>query len=131
MKICEIIDIIEKLESRNNSYWNFYTLVIIAVCGWVLSQGNGSITPAAKTALMLGNSLFYFMNLSIIYGTTSRIVAFESELIITAKNEESIGVELRDHLSRPFLDQRVKFTVITHLFMDIAVLLFIFYGVKS
>ena len=82
-------------------------------------------------ALMLGNALFYFMNLSIIYGTTSRIVAFESELIKAAKEANDIGSELLQNLCKPVLKYRLGFTVITHLSMDTAVLLFIYFGTKN
>ncbi len=131
MKINEIIEIIEKLETRNNSYWNFYTIVIIAICGWVLSQKSEGISQNSGYAIMFGKALFDFMNLSVIYGTTSRIVAFESELIVAAKNEPSIGPKLKEHLTKPFLEHRLKFTILTHLFMDIAVLIFIFMGIKG
>ncbi|MCW8877988.1 MAG: hypothetical protein OQK51_13130 [Kangiellaceae bacterium] len=128
MTIKELIEIIEKLETRNNSYWNFYTVVIVAVCGWVLAQKGQALSANIVLALMIGNGLFYFMNLSIIFGTTKRIVAFESELILKAKNDPSMGEELRSNLSKPYLELRLPFTVGTHLVMDIAVLAFIYLG---
>ncbi len=131
MKISELVEIIEKLEARNNSYWNFYTVVIIAVCGWVATSNSGVISSNTALALMFGNGLFYFMNLSIIYGTTSRIIAFESELIKEAQESQNIGVDLRQNLSQPMLAHRLKFTVLTHLVMDVAVLAFIYFGTKS
>lgn len=131
MTLPEILNFIEKLETRNNSYWNFYTVVIVAICGWVISQLGNTISPQIMYALMLGNAIFYFMNLSVIYGTTSRIEVFEDELMILAESDQQIGSVLRKYLSKPFLKNRLKFTIATHLVMDVAVILFIFLGLKS
>lgn len=114
MILPEILNFIEKLETRNNSYWNFYTVVIVAICGWVISQLGNTISPQIMYALMLGNAIFYFMNLSVIYGTTSRIEAFEDELMILAESDQQIGSVLRKYLSKPFLKNRLKFTIATH-----------------
>lgn len=128
MNIQELISVIEKLETRNNSYWNFYTVVIVAVCGWVISQKMEQLDHQTALILMIGNGFFYFMNLSIIHATTSRIVAFERELIHRATQSTEITLSLQQHLSKPFLLYRVGFTVGTHLIMDAAVLSFIYFS---
>lgn len=131
MTLTETLDFIEKLETRNNSYWNFYIVVIVAICGWVISQQGSTISPQIKYTLIFGNAIFYFMNLSIIYGTTERIKAFEDEAIILAEKDQQIGASLRKHLSSPFLMNRLKFTITTHLIIDATVLIFIFLGLQS
>lgn len=131
MTIKELIDVIEKLESRNNSYWNFYTVVVVAICGWVFSQQGNPLNPTIVWALIVGNSLFYFMNLSVIYGTTKRLVAFEDELNLRATDEEIKSSQLIKNLSNPFLVKRLPFTIATHLIMDFAVLYFIYFGLMN
>lgn len=130
MNIPEVIDVIEKLEARNNNYWNFYTVVVVAICGWVISQQGESISLHVKYTLIAGNAIFYFMNLSVIYGTTRRIVAFEHELRALSESEEFSSSELRRNLSKPFLRYRLKFTLVTHVLMSFFVMLFICIGLK-
>jgi len=111
MTINEVIDLIQNLESRNHSYWNFYTVVIIAICGWVISQQRELVSLEIKNIFIFGNIIFYFINLSIIYGTTTRIEALEDEFIALAKKDRNICSKLKSNLSKPFLEGRLKFTL--------------------
>lgn len=129
MKTSEILDLIDKLEIRNNNYWNFYTLVTLAICGWILSQ-NSEVGKGVKYSLIFGNAVFNLMNLTMIYRTTARIEAFEYELKRLVSLEENISTKLNDNLSKPFLKNRLKYTVVSHLSIDFFLVLFILFGLK-
>ena len=124
----ELIDIIEKLEARINNYWSFYTVVIVALVGWVLSKDE-KLMKETGWILSAGMTLFFFMNLSVLYPTTKRIRLFEKELNSIALNEEGLSQDLVEHLSKPFILHRSNATLITHLTMDFLVLFFIYASV--
>jgi hypothetical protein len=58
-RIKSIIEIIDRLETRINAYWNFYIIVVLATIGWLMS----SRTPFATNqgiALTIALSVFFF-----------------------------------------------------------------------
>ncbi|MEL7311893.1 MAG: hypothetical protein AAFN07_10305 [Pseudomonadota bacterium] len=59
----ELLEYVETLESRINSYWNFYIVVVFANAGWIFN-GYGSIPVFAATTLSIGLTLFFLSNLS-------------------------------------------------------------------
>ena len=74
-----LLDAIERLESRLNSYWNFYTLVVLATVGWLMSAAN-PFSANQSVAVTVALGLFFLANLSVIRGATRRILALEDEL---------------------------------------------------
>ena len=65
MNLKELLELSEKLEDRINAYWNFYTIVVLAVAGWLVSG-----LPSYKTidAIVLAITLgaFFLSNISVI-----------------------------------------------------------------
>lgn len=116
MNIKDLIDIIEKLETRLNSYWNFYTLVIIATSGWLFT-GNHAFAPAEKVAITAGLSTFFLANLSIIQSLTKRITAFEHELNHT--KEKLNSKKLEKELSTNNIPYRQFLSLLLHLTLDL------------
>nr|CAP48759.1 putative integron gene cassette protein [uncultured bacterium] len=82
-RIKVIIEIIEKLESRINAYWNFYTIVVIAVIGWLLSSKTPFTAPQG-IALTIAISMFFAANFSVMRAATKRVIAFETELNVVS-----------------------------------------------
>lgn len=131
MGITELVDWLERLETRSNSYWNFYTIVLVAVCGWVVSRGGQPAPIDGRIALMAGLSVFYCMNLSIIYATVSRIRAVEGEIRRLSRADDAMGEPLKRHLANPLVRFRVRGTVALHLAMDALVLVFVWIGLGT
>jgi hypothetical protein len=52
----DLLDLVEKIETRINSYWNFYTVVLIAIGGWIVSNNN-TINPLRAIFGQTTNSL--------------------------------------------------------------------------
>lgn len=132
MGISETLDILEKVESRLNNYWNFYTVVVVAVCGWLITQNSDQIPIDYATAhfLAFGTVLFFFMNLAVIRAATIRLMAFENELMRNASNCKDISSQLREYLASQHIKMRLGFTYATHISMDIVVILFIYWSAK-
>ncbi|BFM48992.1 hypothetical protein [Marinomonas sp. THO17] len=131
MEISTILDVLEKIETRLNSYWNFYTIVIVAVCGWLVShiaEPAEDLNPDIAHFLAFGCILFFFMNLTVIRAATIRLLSFENALIQLVEDSQHLTPQIRDYLSKPQLKMRLAFTYITHITMDTAVIIFIYWA---
>ena len=120
-EIINIIEIVEKLETRINSYWNFYVVVVVATIGWLMSSTN-PFTKEQGIALIVSICMFFAANFSVMRAATMRVVAFEKEL---SSISDSLNVKtsaLRSELSRPTQQGRILVSYVLHIIVDIAVI---------
>ncbi|REL30337.1 hypothetical protein [Thalassotalea euphylliae] len=128
MNTAEIIDVIEKLETRLNSYWNFYSIAIIAISGWLLSLNKPSEFPIESAVILsIGFLLFIIMNASVLLPLTKRIYALEKVLIMTVAETTTLVPELKTILSKPLINNRYIGTIVMYFLLAIAMLVFIAY----
>ena len=97
-RIKAVFEIIEKLESRINTYWNFYTVAVIAVIGWLISSKT-QFTETQVIYLTIAMSMFFAANFSIMRAATKRVISFEMELNILSKESEFLSNALKEELS--------------------------------
>ena len=74
-----LLDMIEKLESRVNAYWNFFSVVALAVSGWLITS-KATLTTTQGIVLAIAVVIFFGANLSVVRAATARLLAFEAEL---------------------------------------------------
>ena len=120
-KIKNILDTIEKLESRVNAYWNFYTIIVVAVAGWLFSS-RPPFSVSQSIALTMAISMFFAANFSVIRAATKRIVAFENELNIAANGYEFKTDDLKNELSNNSMPGRLIASYMLHAVVDVAVI---------
>jgi hypothetical protein len=121
LTIKELIELIEKAESRINSYWNFYTIVVIAIVGWLMS----SQTPFSlhqTMALTLALVVFFCANFGVMRAATIRILALEDELAAVARETEFVGESLKRVLSRAAMPGRLGWSYGLHVIVDVTVI---------
>lgn len=121
MNIKDVIDVTEKLETRLNSYWNFYTVVILASTGWLFA-GDHVFNIKEKIIISLGLVLFFTANLFIILCMTKRIAAFEDELNAASYNEDIYSQLLINELRINHLYTRFYLSIVLHVFLDIFII---------
>lgn len=74
----ELLEVYFKLNDRFDFLWNFYTVFIVALGGYLLSEDTQVLDDSQKIILICGYLLFTFMN---IYG----LLVTSHSLRITAK----------------------------------------------
>jgi hypothetical protein len=116
-----LLDMIEKLESRVNAYWNFFSVVAIAISGWLITA-KATFTIADSVALTMAVIVFFGANFAVIRAATMRLVALDAELNATAATESFATEALRRNLSMPSMPGRLAGSVLLHLAVDVAVL---------
>ena len=63
-----LIDIWDKLESRNHSYWTFFAVTVLAAGGWRLTA-DGSIHIEERIVMTAGLLVFLVVNFGFVAGT--------------------------------------------------------------
>ena len=120
-EIKKIVEIIESLESRINSYWNFYIVVVLATIGWLMSS-NTPFTTNQGIALTIAVGLFFAANFAVLRAATKRVVAFEDELNSLANIHEFKSPVLKNHLTHDSLRYRLSSSYLLHLVIDVSVI---------
>ncbi len=116
-----LLDAMERLESRLNSYWNFYTLVVLAAVGWLMSAAKPfSLNQSIAVTVALG--LFFLANLSVIRAATRRLLAFEQEMQAIAPTLELRSPALRRDLTGRAMPGRMLLSYGLHMAVDAAVI---------
>ena len=91
MSLKDLLELSEKLEERISAYWNFYTLVVIAVGGWLLTTPDLNRSQNWVLAIVL--LTFFASNYTVIRYATNRFeVAEISSAIVTVLDSKAHGI---------------------------------------
>ncbi len=118
----ELLELIDRLENRINVYWNFYTLVVLAVAGWLFTMEKDLTVSEAKV-LTVGLGVFFIANLIIMSAAIRLVVAAGEELRARAHTMRFESAALRRTLSANLLPGRVIGSVVLHVIVDVAMLI--------
>lgn len=116
-----ILDVLESTESRINSYWNFYVVVVVATIGWLMSSQT-PFTSEQGVVLTVSICLFFAANFAVLRAATKRAVAYEAELKCVAAQREFQSDILLHELASGALKYRLPFSYLLHAMIDVAVL---------
>ncbi|RDH43527.1 hypothetical protein [Zooshikella ganghwensis] len=119
----DIITLIETIESRINSYWNFYTVVIFANAGWVFSQ-YGKLSVITAILLSFGLVLFFVANLSSQKSALECLSVAREELKVL--QEKCRYQLLLKHYSTETILYRYSGTFVLHITVDILLIVVVF-----
>lgn len=122
----DLLDLVEKVESRINSYWNFYTVVLIAIGGWIVSNNN-TINPLTAMGISIALGAFFWANYKFIRVNENRLIAVESEIKSIAEVSEIKSEKFSHFLLNPSIPNRQKLSGRLHLSIDIIVILLVLY----
>ena len=122
----DLIELIEKVETRINAYWSFYTLVVIGIGGWLFAKASGfSVAEALIVSVAYG--VFSLANLSIIGSATRLAVALSDELRMVSANSVVKSNSLMSVLGSELLPHRMAVTRTLHYSVDMAIFIAIWY----
>ena len=104
----------ESLESRVNSYWNFFTVLIVAFGGWLLTK-DGAFDGYHGIIMISAFSTFALMNLSVIRAATLLLVGISEEIKRRVSTAPFESDEYPLRASSQLLRNRVGFSYVLHL----------------
>ena len=121
LSLSELWTYSESLESRVNSYWNFFAVLVVAFAGWILSHEKPF--PIIYATVMIASFItFAFMNLFVMRAATLLLVGITEEIKVRAKEVTFETVDYRKHATSQLLRNRVGFSYVLHLVCDVAVI---------
>ncbi len=123
----DIITLIETIETRINSYWNFYIIVIFANAGWVFSNF-GSIRIETALLLIAGLVLFFISNLSFQKAALVHLSSAREELK-TLKGSHGY-TRLFEKYSEEMIPFRYTGSFVLHIVIDALLITMILLAVK-
>lgn len=121
MDFTELFDLHEKLETRINAYWTYWSVAVIAIGGWLFS-GKQSLSMSQSVGVLLGAIVFFFCNLGVLSQATKLVVGIRDEIRIKSAETEFVSPNLLRALSADDLKYRLRATVLLHLAVDCVVI---------
>lgn len=124
LSLKDLLDIVEKIEGRINSYWNFYTIALFAIASWIFGS---SITFNAWKSVIISMAiaLFFASNFMFVTINENRLAAIESEIRSVAGISRIESERFRKFLASNLMPHRQKTSAVLHLFVDFVVILFV------
>ena len=123
MSLKDLLDLLEKLESRVNTYWNFYSVAVFAVAGWLITSKGGDLKPPQTLPICIGLLAFFIANLSVIHYAEARILAASIEIRSRQSEIDTMSSSLfKDHLRTLAIPARGTFSKCLHGIIDVSLM---------
>jgi hypothetical protein len=124
MKIFQLLDLLEKTESRVNQYWTYWSTVVLGVSSWLIARGKlcdiEIIVPVA-----LGTSAFLTANFMALKSATKVAVSIRDEIRLSSSevDEYFVSESMKQMLIKGDMRYRLNVTIYLHLIIDVALLI--------
>lgn len=127
MEVKEIADLFITATGKVEFYWNFYTVTLIALIGWLVSTKK-VLAPYLKLLITTGYLIFVLMNLIGLWGSYTFAEALRLDLLSAAKTmPDKLKNTQAVLLQRSFESQKI-FAIFIHAVLGALVLSVIWFG---
>lgn len=127
MELKELLDLHEKLESRINAYWTYWSVAIFAIAGWLFS-GKQTLTSEQSAGIAIGAAMFFAANLGVLWPATRLVTGVRDEIRLRARQTHFLSTKLAGAFAEDSLAFRLQLTFVLHVVVDAVVLWALFYG---
>lgn len=121
MELKELLDLHEKIESRINAYWTYWSVAIFAIAGWLFS-GKQSLSREQAIGISIAVMVFFFANLGVLWPATRLATGIRDEIRLKAKEVHFLSSKLTAAFAEDTLAFRLQLTFFLHLAVDCVVL---------
>jgi hypothetical protein len=121
MELKDLIDLNEKLESRINAYWTYWSAAIFATAGWLLSRGQ-SMSRDQAIGIAVAVMVFFFANLGVLWPATRLATGVRDEVRLKTRELNFLSEKLSAAFAEDGVAFRLQLTVALHLAVDCVVL---------
>lgn len=121
MELKELLDLHEKLESRINAYWTYWSIAIFAIAGWLFS-GKQSISHQQAVGISIAAAVFFSANLGVLWPATRLATGVRDEIRLKAREVNFLSAKLANAFAEDSLVFRLQLTFVLHLIVDAVVL---------
>lgn len=121
MELNDLLDFYEKLESRINAYWTYWSVAILAIAGWLFS-GKQSLEHQQALGISIAVMVFFFANLGVLWPATRLATGVRDEIRLKAKKVSFLSSKLSHAFAEDGIVFRLQLTIVLHLVVDAVVL---------
>jgi hypothetical protein len=117
MELKDLLDLHEKLESRINAYWTYWSIAILAIGGWLFTSGK-TLTTGQAIGVAIGASVFFLANIGVLWPATKLAIGVRDEIRLKAKAATFGSAKLAAAFAEDTLVLRLQLTIGLHLVID-------------
>ncbi|MCW8330949.1 hypothetical protein MD588_19325 [Photobacterium sp. SDRW27] len=122
MTLSELFDLREKIESRVNQYWTYWSVSIFAVCGWMFTDATAKPDGPTSILIAIGLMAFFTANLSVLKTATELAMSVKEEIALKASDANFLSETFTTVLMKSDIKFRVQLTIALHLAVDLVLL---------
>jgi glycerol-3-phosphate acyltransferase PlsY len=121
VELKDLLDLHEKLESRVNAYWTYWSVAVVAIGGWLFS-GRQELSGTHAVAVSIGVTAFFLCNLGVLCATTKLLIGVRDEIAVRSRQQSFASPKLTVALAEGTMRFRMELTVVMHLVIDAIVI---------
>lgn len=121
MELKELLDLHEKLETRINAYWTYWSVAIFAIAGWLFS-GKQTLAHEQAVGIAIGAAVFFSANLGVLWPATRLATGVRDEIRLKSREISFLSTKLAGAFAEDSLLFRLQLTFGLHLVVDTVVL---------
>ena len=123
----DIADLFLAATGKIEFYWNFYTVTLIALIGWLVSRKQ-PFQPKLKLLITVGYQAFVLMNVLGLLGSYTFAEALRLDLLAAPQAVPDSLVHARDVLNKHSYDDQKILAMVIHAVLAVFVLGVIWFG---
>jgi hypothetical protein len=127
MEIRDIADLFIEATGKIEFYWNFYTVTVLALIGWLVSTDK-VLRPGLKSLITVGYLVFALMNVLGLWGSYTFAEALRQDLLIAAEAAPDTLENARAVLSQNSYDNQKILALFIHAVLGAFVLSVVWFG---
>ena len=127
METKDIAGLFIEATSKIEFYWNFYTVMLLALIGWLVSTKK-ALRAGLKSLITVGYLVFALMNVLGLWGSYTFAEALRQDLLIAANAVPDDLKNARAVLSEWSFDGQKTLALIIHAILGVFVLSVIWFG---
>jgi hypothetical protein len=127
METKDIADLFIAATGKIEFYWNFYTVTLLVLIGWLVSTKK-VLRPGLKSLITIGYLVFTSMNILGLWGAYTFAEALRQDLLIAAQSTPDILKNSQAMLSESSFSKQRGAVLIIHGVLGVFVLTIIWFG---
>jgi hypothetical protein len=121
VELKDLLDLHEKIESRINAYWTYWSVAIFAIAGWLFSTGK-SLSDDQAIGISVAVMVFFSANLGVLWPATRLATGLRDEIRLKTASLNFLSSKLSSAFAEDSLAFRLQLTFVLHLAVDLVVL---------
>jgi hypothetical protein len=117
VELKDLLDLHEKLETRINAYWTYWSVAILALGGWLFTSGK-TLSGSQSLGVAIGAVVFFLANLGVLWSATRLVIGVREEVALKSQSLTLSSTRLAAAFRDASPAWRLELTLVLHLAID-------------